>query len=130
MKKILVIIFLLLSSCTKLSEEERAVIGEWEWNIVDGEFSEKGYLKLNKNGKYMYSHTSTHSTETMTQSFGLELFEWYVQDNKICLNRGVDEPPDCERFIIVNIDQKPSISFKNGFIKENILATKVSPPNK
>ena len=44
MQKILVFKLLLLSSCSKLSEEEGGMNDEWKWDVVEEEISEKGYL--------------------------------------------------------------------------------------
>lgn len=130
MKIVYLILILSLVSCSKLTDEEKELVGKWSWDIESGAYGEKGYLNLSKSGKYSYFHESTNPTEVLSENFDQEVHSWYLQDKKICLSRGRGEKSDCGRFSVIESGEIGKIQFNYGFIKEGVHASRQKSPNK
>ena len=117
MKIIPILLILILSSCSNLSDEEISMVGYWEYNVGDNDYQESGYLDLRENRTYSYKIESNSTTEKITQ--GQKDYDgfWRVNNEYICIAKrwnGSTTFENCLWEIEVSKNNQKSLILKNS----------------
>ncbi len=84
MRFIVIFIVFLLSACSKISDEEKSLVGYWEWDVSDGDNGESGFLHLRDDRSYSYRIVSKTPTERVVQE-KIDYFQyWRLNKNFVC----------------------------------------------
>lgn len=84
MKIILILLVLLLCACSEISDEEKSLVGYWEWEVIDDKFEESGFLDLREDRSYSYKIESKNPTERIVQEKQNYSQLWRLHNNSVC----------------------------------------------
>jgi hypothetical protein len=124
MNKILIFFVILLSACSKLTNNEQLFVGKWSWNYEVEGFGESGFLNLKSTGEFSYLIESWNPTEELTESSPDEMHRWLLKDGDLCLSRASRDFVICRWQYNVTANGQPELFFKGSIIKGNIKASK------
>lgn len=80
------LVLLLLVGCSSLSTLEKDIVGVWHWQESDGSFTEKGFVKLNRNRTNSYQVVAINPTERVEMIKPEEDGYWYLSKEKnVCI---------------------------------------------
>ncbi len=135
MKKFSIIILLVLSACSGLSNMEHELVGYWEWELIIDDIKESGFLDLRSDRSYAYQIDHKNPTELLTEKYShRELSYWRIKDGKVCtasewargsmfLKTEVTEEI-CRWDISLDSNGKLYLEMDSGFINSKIRVTR------
>ncbi len=87
MKILFLILLISISSCSKVDNEYKSLIGHWTWHVEDQGFGESGFVKLNKDKTYTYLIESWNPTEKLALDFTENNMNyWHINNESICFS--------------------------------------------
>jgi len=133
-------VVLVLAGCTRLSPEERAISGEWDWDYRDSdlEYFYGGYISLRSDGQYSTSSESYYAGKGLADdSFGIHRYGWLVRDGFVCfvdsrnarLDRVVEDPQaSCNWKITLDADGDPKIEMPHRYSDKTAVIRLIRSP--
>ena len=111
MKILYFVLLLLLFGCSNLSNDEKNLVGYWQWSIQREGFIEKGFVELKKDKTFTYRIESKIPVEGLIEEKDGTFGNWVYEDKSICFHpKGNIKEKRCV-FNEVQFEEN-SISFK------------------
>ncbi|GEM_PF-6129511 len=85
MRSFIFISLFTLFSCSDLSNDEKKLVGHWEWSTEVEGYGDKGILKLESNRDVTYYQESWNPSERKSFDRGELRFGWKIIGDKLCI---------------------------------------------
>lgn len=133
MKLAMVAILFTLAGCTDLSEDEKSLIGRWEWSFQSENYREVGYVVLNSNRTHSFQFSSANPTEEIGQEQLESGGYWRLKDGRLCLAvewnggnifKSVNVDKEVCHWDLIRNSNQILLMFKSGLKTEGIVASR------
>ncbi|MBV1928502.1 MAG: hypothetical protein KUG81_03215 [Gammaproteobacteria bacterium] len=134
MKILALALLLFLCACSSISDEEKSLLGYWEWKVTNEKYEESGFLHLREDRSYSYKIESKNRTERLIQEKHDYDQLWRLHNNGVCTATQWEEATIFKSAKVIQEDclwkvwkteaGNPYLTLNGAFLKDEIRAVR------
>lgn len=111
MKNLFLLLFVLLTGCNSLTQDEKALVGKWEWQERESGYGLSGYVALYEDRTYECTYHWKIKVEKLTEQCTErhEAQNWTLEDTKLCLYSVDQKTRHCSWQFLTETNRSPRL---------------------